>query len=103
MSELRRRNVLRQNERIRRDPYLITFSIGLRCLPLRGSTPTEGTKMEERDEAALAALPAILAYILSERRPPVDAHDDDRWLQAFLEARDMSFAVGNHWAFRKDN
>jgi hypothetical protein len=60
-------------------------------------------KMEERDEAALAALPAILAYILNERRPPVDAHDDDRWLQAFLEARDMSYAVGNHWAFRMED
>lgn len=59
--------------------------------------------MEERDEAALAALPAILAYILSERRPPVDDHDDDRWLQAFLEARNMSYEVGNHWAFRKEN
>lgn len=59
--------------------------------------------MEERDEAALAALPAILAYILSERRPPVDDHDDDQWLQAFLEARNMSYEVGNHWAFRKDS
>lgn len=58
--------------------------------------------MEKRDEAALAALPAILAYILSERRPPIDNHDDELWLQSFLEARDMSFAVGNHWAFRGD-
>ena len=57
--------------------------------------------MEERDEAALAALPAILAYILSERQPPVDDHKDDRWLAAFLEARDMSYQVGNHGAFRK--
>jgi hypothetical protein len=57
--------------------------------------------MEERDTAALAALPAILGYILSERRPPVDDHEDDRWLQAFLEARDMSYEVGNHWAFRQ--
>jgi len=58
-------------------------------------------KMEERDTAALAALPAIMAYILSERRPPVDDHTDERWLQAFLEARDMSYEVGNHWAFRQ--
>ena len=57
--------------------------------------------MDERDEAALAALPAILAYILRERRPPVDNHENDQWLQAFLEARDMSYEVGNHWAFRK--
>ena len=62
---------------------------------------TEGMKMEERDQAALAALPAILAYILNERTPPIDDHEDDRWLQAFLEARDMSYQVGNHWAFRK--
>lgn len=57
--------------------------------------------MEERDEAALAALPAILSYILHERQPPVDSHKDERWLQAFLEARDLSYEVGNHWAFRK--
>ncbi len=57
--------------------------------------------MEERDEAALAALPAILAYLLDERQPPVDDHKDDRRLDAFLEARDMSYQVGNHWAFRK--
>jgi hypothetical protein len=63
----------------------------------------EGMKMEERDVAALAALPAILTYILNERRPPVDAHGDDRWLQAFLEARDMSYEVGNHWEFRKSD
>ena len=42
--------------------------------------------MEERDEAALATLPAILAYILSERQPPVDDHEDYLWLEAFLEA-----------------
>lgn len=58
--------------------------------------------MEQRDQAALAALPAILAYILSERRPPIDDHEDEHWLKAFLEARDMSYQVGNHWAFRKD-
>ncbi len=57
--------------------------------------------MEERDQAALAALPAILTYILNERRPPVDDHEDDLWLEAFLEARDMPYQVGNHWAFRK--
>ena len=45
---------------------------------------------------SLAALPAILAYILNERQPPVDDHKDDRWLDAFLEARDMSYEVGNH-------
>lgn len=59
--------------------------------------------MENRDQAALAALPAILSYILSQRKPPVDAHDDERWLQAILEARDMSFEVGNHWAFRDED
>jgi hypothetical protein len=57
--------------------------------------------MQERDEAALAALPAILAYILSARKPPVDDHKDPRWLEAFLEARDMAYEVGNHWAFRE--
>ena len=57
--------------------------------------------MQERDEAALAALPAILAYILSARKPPVDDHKDPRWLDAFLEARDMAYEVGNHWAFRE--
>ncbi len=66
-----------------------------------GSTLYEGMKMEERDEAALAALPAILAYILNERLPPVDNHEDELWLETFLEARDMSYEVGNHWAFRK--
>ena len=57
--------------------------------------------MEERDKAALAALPAILAYILEARKPPVDDHRDQRWLDAFLEARDMAYQVGNHWAFRE--
>ncbi len=57
--------------------------------------------MQERDEAALAALPAILAYILSARKPHVDDHQDARWLDAFLEARDMAYEVGNHWAFRE--
>ena len=57
--------------------------------------------MEERDKAALAALPAILAYILDARKPPVDNHRDQRWLDAFLEARDMAYQVGNHWAFRE--
>ncbi len=57
--------------------------------------------MQERDEAALAALPAILAYILSARQPPVDDHKDQQWLDAFLEARDMAYEVGNHWAFRE--
>ena len=57
--------------------------------------------MEERDQAALAALPAILAYILNARVPPVDDHRDPRWLDAFLEARDMAYEVGNHWAFRE--
>jgi hypothetical protein len=61
----------------------------------------EDMKMEVRDEAALAALPAVLAYILQERRPPVDNHEDDLWRQAVLEARDLSFVVGNHWAFRE--
>ena len=56
--------------------------------------------MEARDQAALAALPAILTYILSERQPPIEDHDDPDWLKAFLEARDMAFEVGNHWAFR---
>ncbi len=57
--------------------------------------------MQERDQAALAALPAILAYILDARKPPVDDHQDQRWLDAFLEARDMAYSVGNHWAFRE--
>lgn len=57
--------------------------------------------MEERDQAALAALPAILSYILEARKPPVDDHKDQKWLDAFLEARDMAYAVGNHWAFRE--
>lgn len=57
--------------------------------------------MQERDEAALAALPAILTYILQERRPPVDDHEHDLWRQAVLEARDLSYVVGNHWAFRE--
>ena len=57
--------------------------------------------MEVRDQAALAALPAILSYILDARKPPVDDHQDQRWLDAFLEARDMAYAVGNHWAFRE--
>ena len=57
--------------------------------------------MEVRDQAALAALPAILSYILDERKPPIDDHPDQRWLDAFLEARDMASAVGNHWAFRE--
>lgn len=57
--------------------------------------------MEERDQAALAALPAILGYILEARKPPVDDHKDQKWLDAFLEARDMAYAVGNHWAFRE--
>ena len=58
--------------------------------------------MEERDQAALAALPAILTYILSEQVPPVDDHEDDPRLEVFLEARDLSYQVGIHWAFRKD-
>ncbi len=57
--------------------------------------------MEVRDQAALAALPAILSYILDARKPPVDDHQDQRWLDAFLEARDMAYAIGNHWAFRE--
>ncbi len=57
--------------------------------------------MEERDQAALTALPAILTYILNKRQPPVDDHEDDLWLETFLEARDMSYEVGNHWAFRQ--
>lgn len=57
--------------------------------------------MEERDQAALAALPAILSYILEARKPPVDDHQDQRWLDAFLEARNMAYDVGNHWAFRE--
>ena len=56
--------------------------------------------MEERDKAALAALPAILAYILSQRQPPIDDRENEEWLKAFLDARDLSFEVGNHWAFR---
>lgn len=57
--------------------------------------------MQQRDEAALAALPAVLGYILQERRPPIDNHEDDLWRQSVLEARDLSFVVGNHWAFRE--
>ena len=57
--------------------------------------------MEVRDQAALAALPAILTYILNEREPPIDDLDDPEWLSSFLEARDMAFQVGNHWAFRE--
>ena len=57
--------------------------------------------MQERDQAALAALPAILAYVLNERKPPIDDHKDPQWLNAFLEARDMAYEVGNHWAFRE--
>ena len=49
----------------------------------------------------IRALAAILAYILCERLPPVDDHEDYLWLEAFLEARDMFYEVGNHWAFRK--
>ena len=57
--------------------------------------------MKEIDQAALAALPAILAYVLDGRKPPLDDHSDPRWLEAFLEARDLAFEVGNHWAFRE--
>lgn len=34
--------------------------------------------MEERDQAALAALSAILSYILEARKPPVDDHKDQK-------------------------
>jgi len=89
---------------VRRNSGVDTDECGAIFEPIStGHTLNGVTKMEERDQAALAALPAILAYILNQRRPPVDAHEDDRWLQAFLEARNMSYEVGNHWAFRKDN
>ncbi len=57
--------------------------------------------MQDLDRAALAALPAILSYVLDARQPPIDDQKDPRWLEAFLEARDLAFEVGNHWAFRE--
>ena len=55
--------------------------------------------MNERDQAALAALPAILGYILNDREPPVDGAQDEWWLEAFEDARELAIRFGGRWPY----
>ncbi len=55
--------------------------------------------MEEYDQATLAALPAILGYILNDREPPVDDPQDEQWLDAFEDARSLAIQFGERWPY----
>ncbi len=55
--------------------------------------------MEEYSQAALAALPAILGYILDQRTPPPDYDQDQQWLDAFEDARSLAIQFGERWPY----
>ncbi len=54
--------------------------------------------MEPRDQAALAAIPALLDYLMKEVRPPVGDNDDPRWRTVFDDAYYLAHRFGAAWA-----
>lgn len=54
--------------------------------------------MEPRDQAELAAVPAILEYLMREMKPPVGNNDDPAWRQVFEDAFYLAQRFGGAWA-----
>lgn len=54
--------------------------------------------MDDRETGALAALPAILTYLLNERRPSHDDTDDPKWRELFQDANYFAERFGAVYA-----
>ncbi len=54
--------------------------------------------MEPRDHAELAAVPAILEYLMKEMKPPVGKNDDPAWRAVFEDAYYLAQRFGGAWA-----
>lgn len=54
--------------------------------------------MEPRDHAELAAIPAILEYLMKEMRPPIGANDDPAWRTVFDDTYYLAQRFGAAWA-----
>lgn len=57
--------------------------------------------MDDREYAELAAVPALLQYLLSERRPPHDDTKDPAWRQIFEDANYFAARFGAVYARNK--
>lgn len=54
--------------------------------------------MDPRDYAELAAVPAILEYLMKEMKPPADKNDDPAWRAVFENAYYLAQRFGGAWA-----
>lgn len=54
--------------------------------------------MESREQAELAAIPAILDYLMQEMRPPIGKNDDPAWRTVFDDAYYLAQRFGATWA-----
>lgn len=54
--------------------------------------------MQDRDHAELAALPAILQYLIAERKPPHDDTRDPAWRTIFEDAHYFAARFGAVYA-----
>lgn len=54
--------------------------------------------MDDREMAELAALPAILQYLIAERRPKHDDTSDPAWRTLFEDANYISQRYGGVYA-----
>lgn len=57
--------------------------------------------MDDNDKAELAALPAILTYLLEARKPRHDDSSDPAWRAAFEDANYLSRRFGAVYARNK--
>jgi hypothetical protein len=57
--------------------------------------------MDDREFAELAALPAILKYLIEERRPKHDDTSDPAWRQLFEDANYFAQRFGGVYARAK--
>lgn len=54
--------------------------------------------MDPREYAELAALPAILEYLMNEKKPPVGRNDDPEWRAVFEDAYYLAQRFGGAYA-----
>ncbi len=54
--------------------------------------------MDDREKGAIAALPAILTYLMNERRPKQDDTSDPAWRTLFEDANYLAERFGGVFA-----
>ncbi|NND65218.1 MAG: hypothetical protein HKM24_04550 [Gammaproteobacteria bacterium] len=57
--------------------------------------------MDDREHAELAALPAILNYLLAKRQPPHSDTDDPAWREIFQDAYYFAYRFGGVYVRNK--